>query len=143
MLNKNFILHLSLIEGISPITTKAIIEKKPDATISDLYLFSATDWMHYYGVKEVAAQKLAAGLADQKILETELQLIERYQINWVTILSDLYPALLRAIYMPPTVLYWKGGNFNAEQKHVAIVGSRAANAYGHTIVTTVVPELVS
>jgi len=151
MLNKNLLLHLSLIDGIGPMTVKAIIENKSDATALDLYNFSVSDWICYYGFTQNVAEKLVTGLQDKKRLETELLLLEKHHIGLITIIDDSYPALLREIYMPPTVLYYRGGNFDlsaetsvkSDKKHVAVVGSRASNAYGYQIVTTLIPDLVA
>src|SRR5579863_5198346 len=109
MLNKQFLLHLSLIEGIGPIVVKNIVENlNKNLDSPDFYHFSAADWMHYYGLHQNAAQKLVEGLADQKKLETELLLLEKHQIQITTILDESYPTLLREIYMPPTVFYHRG-----------------------------------
>ncbi len=144
MLNKNLLLHLSLIDGIGPITVQTIIRTiKFDHNESSLYHFSAADWMHYCGIAHNAAIKIVAGLADEKLLETELYLIEKHKIQWITILDDAYPALLCQIYMSPTVIYWKGGTFQDTQKHIAVVGSRASNTYGSRVVAKLVSELVA
>lgn len=144
MIDKYFILHLSLIPDIGPGAIQKIIERiRSGACASDLYSFSASDWMHYCGLTEKSAYKVFSGLSDKKIFEKELSLIKHHQIKWVTIVEDSYPKLLRAIYMPPAVVYWQGGEFDDRQKHIAIVGARAANTYGQRIVTSLVPDLVA
>src|SRR5437762_9769504 len=100
MNNKYFILHLSLIDDIGSITIQKIIQcTKSDFVTSDFYFFSVLDWMHYYGIKETTAQKIVTGLADKKTFETELHLIEKHHIQWITIVDDIYPSLLREIYI--------------------------------------------
>jgi DNA processing protein len=44
--------------------------------------------------------------------------------------SDLYPARLKAIADPPPFLYVKGALSSADERAVAIVGTRAASDYG-------------
>lgn len=110
MRNKNFILHLTLIKDIGPHVIQKIIQRS-DVQASDLYHLSVADWMKFFGVTENAAQKLVTGLSDVTILEKELGLIEKHTIQWVTILDDLYPALLKEIHLPPMVLYYQGSNF--------------------------------
>src|SRR5579863_10089923 len=99
MLNKQFLLHLSLIEGIGPIVVKNIL-RKDDKNLDypDFYHLSAADWMHYYGLHQNTAQKLVEGLSDHNKLETELLLLEKHQIHITTILDESYSALLREIY---------------------------------------------
>ena len=130
MLNKHFILHLSLIENIGPATIQQIVEYiRSGAQASDLYCFSAADWMQRCGISEKRAHTLVLGLSNTKVLETELALIDKYKINWATVEEEHYPELLKTIYMPPAVLYWQGGAFDYKYKHCAIVGARASNAY--------------
>jgi DNA processing protein len=141
---KQFILHLSLIDGIGPASIQAInmYVKRSDVSASDLYSFLVSDWVRECGVTERAAQLLVVGLSDKTTLENELALISRHNIKWVTIADEQYPALLREIHIPPSVLYWQGGDFNDEQKNIAIVGSRKSNFYGQRVVNALVPGLV-
>lgn len=44
-------------------------------------------------------------------------------IKWVTIFDDAYPMLLREIYDPPVVLYYRG-KLDSNNKTIAVVGSR-------------------
>src|SRR5689334_12466978 len=94
MLNKTFILHLTLIEGIGPTIIQKIMQsQRSGVQTSDLYHLSASDWMRYFSVTENIAQRLVAGLADMAILEKELELIEIHKIQLITIADESYPAL--------------------------------------------------
>jgi len=144
MLDRNFILHLSLIEGVGSAVVAAIMKNKgSDVKASDLYSFSMQDWMQVYGLKEATAAKVVDGLFDKIMLTTELDLIARHDIKWASLFDDEYPQLLREIYMPPIILYWRGGDFNNRDKCLAIVGARASNDYGMRVVHTLVPDVVS
>jgi DNA processing protein len=170
MLNKNFILHLTLIEGIGPHVIQKIIvllrqgfegQARSGVQTSDLYRLSASDWMSHFSISEINSHKLVAGLSDMTILEKELGLIEQNKIEWVTIADESYPALLKEIYLPPTVLYFQGSSFNELQpypahpecpegvyrrianKRIAVVGARKANEYGARAVQALVPDLVA
>ncbi|HEX4068550.1 MAG TPA: DNA-processing protein DprA [Candidatus Babeliales bacterium] len=144
MINKNFILHLILIENIGPAVIKRILERS-DISVSDLYSFSQTDWMHTFGFSEGTAEKLVDGLAHTKNLEEELALIEKHNIEWVTFEDDTYPHLLKNIYLPPAVLYVMGSSLQTyeKQKLLAVVGARKANDYGQRVVDALIPELVA
>ncbi len=144
MYNNHLLLHLSLIDGIGPAVIQTVLNnQRSDAHSSDLYSFSIADLMHH-GLSQGAAEKVFAGLSDHKLLETELSLIQKHNIHVLTIHDIHYPALLKAIYMPPAVLYVRGVNyFDDTKKHVAIVGARAANTYGTKMTSAIVQELVA
>lgn len=52
-------------------------------------------------------------------------------IKWVTIFDENYPMLLREIYDPPVVLYYKG-ELNRDDRAIAVVGSRRMTDQGKT-----------
>jgi len=149
MHNKNVILHLTLIENIGPAIIQKITQRS-DVNSSDLYSFSCADWMNVFGLSEGTAQKLVDGLANTKILEEELALIEQHNIQWVTFQEEHYPYLLRQIHLPPAVLYIQGSLSSAHPecpegvyRRIAIVGARKADAYGYRVINQLVPELVA
>lgn len=141
MLNKHLLLHLTLLEDIGPAIIQKIMQRS-DVQASDLYAFTAVDWKLNFGFTDVTAQKIATGLADTKILERELALIEQHKINWMTIADEMYPQLLKEIYLPPIVLYWLGQAWPAA-KSIAIVGARKGNEYGKRVVNAIVPDLIA
>jgi DNA processing protein len=142
-MHKQFILHLTLIETIGPAVIQKIIGS--GMQVSDLYSFSPIDWMNIFGFSQSTAEKLVDGLANIKILETELALIEENNIQWVTYEDEAYPQLLKNIYLPPAVLYIQGKLSSAQTttKLLAVVGARKADEYGYRIVNQLVPELVA
>jgi DNA processing protein len=151
MFDKNFILHLTLIDGIGPAIIQRIIEiQRSGAQASDLYLFSQTDWMNVFGFSQATSEKLVDGLANKKIIDEELILIERNNIQWITITDEMYPQLLREIYLPPVVLYFQGSFFSdrfdcqkGASKMMAVVGARKADNYGERAIDTLIPDLVA
>lgn len=101
MLNK-FILHLSLIENIGPVTVNLILKNcfgfdknlsasdcfnfnSPENTeilkskILELYNYNSNNWLNKLGCSLKIAEKLAVGLRDQAKLLQELDLIARSQ----------------------------------------------------------------
>jgi len=165
-MHKNLILHLTLIENIGPAVIQKIKERfllrqgfegQAGISVSDLYSSSPTDWMHTFGFSQSTSEKLVDGLANTRILETELALIEQNNIQWVTFEDELYPQLLKNIYLPPAVLYYQGsfssghpdpsihptGTQGERSKLLAVVGARKADEYGYRIVNQLIPELVA
>ncbi len=60
----------------------------------------------------------------------------------VTILDKDYPKLLKEIYDPPIVLYYKGSLNCLSKKCIAVVGTRKMTGYGRTVCEQFVKELV-
>lgn len=59
------------------------------------------------------------------------ELIFKYKINFVSILDEDYPKLLRNIYDPPPFLFFRGNLRRDDlRRTIAIVGTRKATAYG-------------
>ncbi len=59
--------------------------------------------------------------------------IEDNGIKWLTIFDDNYPTLLKQIYDPPFVLYYKGSLDCLTKKCIAVVGTRKITGYGKVI----------
>ncbi len=134
------ILHLNLIDGIGPEAIKRIIFHK-DFVRNDLYSMQENDLMAW-GVSQKQATMIVQGLKDRKLLDQELYLIERYGIKCITFDQDDYPFLLKQIYSPPPVLYYKGIDFFTLDKNIAVIGSRKANNYAAQIIQSWVPSLI-
>jgi DNA processing protein len=138
--SQRVILHLSLIDGIGPQTIQKIAQQIALNDLSLIYQFSVADWLHH-GIPQSFAQKLWNGLQDCTLLDREIALIEKHQIEIITIIDEQYPERLREIHMPPPILYCKG-RFWLQERVLAFVGSRNANQYGKQIIEQFIPELV-
>lgn len=137
------LLHLSLLDGIGPKTVLQLLEKRPVSfKLSDLYRCSKKDFVHTFSISPARADTLFVGLADRTKLEQECSLLEKHQIKWMSIKSDLYPSLLKEIYLPPIIMYWRGAALHEAEQRLAIVGARRMNMYGERIIRQIVPELV-
>jgi len=134
--------HLALLDGIGPVTSTTLFERLGD-DLATIYDFSQADFMEQFDFSASRAKLLHDGLADFGPLETELALLERHAISALTIADKEYPSLLRSIYAPPPVIFFKGSPLTAHGPSLALVGSRQANAYGKMVIDTFVPELVA
>lgn len=143
MISKHVVLHLSLIKDIGPATVQHLVALcgTPEQLIT-LYTQSASQLCLNFHITKKRAQALSQGLADLSLLERELDLIEKYHVSWTTLYSDDYPLDLKSIHLPPLILYWQGAHPTSYKKTIAIVGSRNANAYGKSVITSFIPELV-
>lgn len=142
MHHRDFLLHLSLIDGVGPGIVKKIIECKP-STLSwhELYRFTISDW-YQLGISEKVAKKIVVGLQDASSLDQELALIDRYQVQAFSLLDEQYPSYLKEIYAPPAILYCKGQAIGSDRK-IAFVGSRQADGYGKKVIEQFIPNLVA
>src|SRR3989338_746384 len=100
------LLHLSLIPEIGAGKLEQLITQI-SVKEEDLYRFTQKDFEHY-GFSALIAQKLVTGLQDKSLLEKELELIERHNFSWCTIIDTEYPTLLKEIHLPPLVLFYQG-----------------------------------
>lgn len=138
-----FILHLSLVQGIGPAVIAAILNTKIDGfSAQDLYDCSAADIVRIFGFSPSTAQLLVDGLANKKMLDDELSYIARSGVSVVMLGESSYSELLKEIHLPPVVLYVKGAALSEYTQAVAIVGARKANNYGKRVIDSFVPELV-
>jgi len=139
------LLHLSLIDGIGPITIKKIVQKREEARfdLQNLYRLSKADLVQQFGFSLPLATKLYTGLCDHTRLQKECELMVKHNIQYVSLACSGYPELLKHIYAPPAVLYVKGTiELFKHEKKIAFVGSRKAHRYGEKIVEDIVPQMV-
>ncbi len=136
------ILHLSLIESIGSGTISALLRCINGADLYEIYTWHGADFISRMGISEQKAQIIVDGLTNKKLLEKELQLLEKHYINWITIADAHYPALLREIPAPPAVLYWQGASLEHNDQLLAIVGSRAATYYTKQILEQCIQPFV-
>ncbi|WP_408954560.1 DNA-processing protein DprA [Natroniella sp. ANB-PHB2] len=79
----------------------------------------------------------------QKIIESrknfdfksELKRLNKFGIKVVTLQDKCYPKLLKEIYDPPPILYYKGNITKINKPCIAVVGSRKCTQYGKKIAT--------
>ncbi len=71
-----------------------------------------------------------------------LKKLKQENINFVYFKEDSYPKLLKEIFDPPIIIYFKGGlefNFN---KTLAVVGSRNHSYYGEKVLNSLISYLI-
>lgn len=134
------ILHLSLIEGVGPQKALKLLQC---FSVADVYSAQAHDIQQRTGLSPQLCIKIEQGLADKKMLNQELLLLEKHRISLVTVADADYPDVLRHIHQPPLVLYYQGGPLTLLSKTLAFVGSRKADLYAQQVVDSVIPGVVA
>lgn len=142
-MSRTTLLHLSLIPGIGPATVEKLVSRWTIDGLSDIYYASAEELHQKTSLSLAHCQALAKGLADRVPLSRELDLLSKHQVNVVTAYDDDYPEILKSIYAPPTVLYWKGTHPGTYQRSLAFVGSRKANAYAARVAKMIIEPLAA
>ena len=59
--------------------------------------------------------------------------IEKAEVKAVTVVDPDYPKLLKEIYNPPFVLYYRGHLAAANEQTIAVVGTRKVSHYGKRV----------
>ena len=67
---------------------------------------------------------------------------ERLGIHWISMIDPLYPELLRKIYDPPILLFYRGNLSLLEHDKISIVGSRKATSYGRAVIKKILPHFL-
>ncbi|MCK8826327.1 DNA-processing protein DprA [Natroniella acetigena] len=67
--------------------------------------------------------------------KAELKRLHEFEIKVVTLSDKCYPKLLKEIYDPPPILYYKGSIAEINKPCIAVVGSRKCTHYGRKIAT--------
>lgn len=118
---------LNMVPKVGPVRVRALLDAfgSPQAILSA----SPAQLSRVPGVGPETAESLRnwSAAAD---LKGELAAVEKFGACVVTLASPDYPALLREIHDPPTVLYvW--GTFEDRDRHaIGVVGTRKPSFYG-------------
>lgn len=83
------------------------------------------------------------GFSEWAEAEAEIRRAREAGVRIVPFIDPCYPARLRAIADPPPLLYIKGEISAADEKAVAIVGSRSASDYGRKVARNICRGLAS
>ena len=136
---KTYWVALNMVVGVG----KTLFHRLVGALGSPEQVFrsSRKDLLQVEGIGEKVASEILKFELDKQI-EREWHFIEKLSLEILTLESPGYPPLLKAIYDPPPVLYWKGKNFDQFKVPLAVVGTRAPTNYGK-IVTEALCERLS
>ena len=128
MNNIPYLLALHSIDGLGPIRIKAILDYFNDPKLA---WEAKTEELLKIGIYRNTVNLL---IETRKKLEPEsyAQKILDSGIKWLTIFDEKYPKLLKEIYDPPVVLYYKGET-DWNKPAIAVVGTRKITGYGKTV----------
>lgn len=137
MNNIAYLLALHSIDGFGPIRLKAILDYFKDPKLA--WEANPKELAHI-GIPKNTLEHYSDM---RKKLEPEkyADSIQKMNINWLTIFDENYPKLLKEIYDPPVVLYFKGQVKNWNTPSIAVVGTRKITGYGKVVTEQFTREL--
>lgn len=135
--NNTYLIALHSVNGLGPVRLKLLL---------DYYKDPKTTW------EADPKELLEIGLPSSVVLrfteirkkldpEKYLESIIKSAISYVTIFDENYPKLLKEIYDPPVVLFYKGNLKKADGKNIAMVGTRKITGYGKIVTEKFASEL--
>jgi DNA processing protein len=142
------IYYLMRTDRLGPVRVKNLIDEFGSAE----KVFSADlgQLISVEGIEEGLARailKQRRNLSSNEDYERLLHRMERFQVNVITYEDENYPQLLKTIYDPPIILYFRGTSSVEKESYmkncVAIVGTRRPTDYGRHIAEKFANELSS
>ena len=118
--------------GILKVLQEAIAQKRVD--------FSSTEIIRIAEIKKYRELFEQSWL--HNTIHSEALYIRQCQHQFMTILDAVYPKLLREIYNPPAILFYRGNLQLLSRRKIGIVGARYATSYGLRVTEALVPKIV-
>jgi len=133
---RDFLLWLCLLPGLSIKQRYTVYEyliniRCTTLTLTELFLITNLSY---------AKQQCIRTYVNTSEIEAAFQKAQKYQ--FVTILDEAYPSLLKEITYPPLCLFYVGTLSLCQQMCVALVGARKNDTYGRWLVEKLVPPLI-
>lgn len=129
MSNIAYILALHSIDGLGPIRLKVVLDYFKDPKLA--WEANGSELLTI-GIPRPTVDLL---LETRKKLDPQkyVESIKNAGINWMTIFDEGYPKLLKQIYDPPVIFYYKGEILPEDEKAIAVVGTRKITGYGKAV----------
>ena len=118
--------------GILKVLQEAVAQKRVD--------FSSTEIIRIAEIKKYRELFEQSWL--HHMIHSEALYIRQCQHQFMTILDAVYPKLLREIYNPPAILFYRGNLQLLSRRKIGIVGARYATSYGLRVTEALVPKIV-
>jgi DNA processing protein len=136
--DKNYLVALSYFPKFGPVRLK----KLKDYFSSWAAAFSAPiEELVRSGIEEKLADEFSQAKKNIN-LAVIMENLREENIHTISIEEDAYPELLKQIFYPPFLLYYKGNlNFDGQQA-LAVVGARKCTYYGQQVIEKLIPTLV-
>lgn len=138
-MEKYFLAALQMVSGIGAVISERLLD----------YFGSAENAWKASEDEVITSKILSAPLYNKFFRHRRTFSVEKNAEEWskrkiqlLSIFDEDYPALLKNIYNPPIVLFYKGKLYQ-KQKHLAIVGSRKFSVYGKSVAERLAADLAA
>jgi len=136
--DKQYLIALSTFQKFGPIRLKRL--RNYFSNFQTAFNANANELLKA-GIEESVAQEFIVK-RKEIIPEKIMELLAKEEIETIVEDEADYPKLLKQIYDPPTILYYKG-RLKLREKILAVVGSRKSTPYGQKIIDLLIPPLVA
>jgi DNA processing protein len=134
-----YLISLTYLKGLGPVMIKKLMERFNSAEA--IWQASFNDFREL----KLNDDFIAALIKQRQQIDPDkiVNQLNKEQIKTVSVYEQNYPKLLKEIYAPPTILFYRGQPeiFNAEFS-LAVVGSRKISAYVKTVLPDLLDEIV-
>lgn len=135
-----YMLWFSNLEGVS-LSTKILLLKY-FSSAKNIFMCEKKDLINCNILSFKQIDKLISDRNLDKTNTLYKTLIDN-NVKFIDIFDDSYPILLKKIYNPPLVLYYRGRLPKNEETLVSIVGTRRCTNYGKIVTKNLTKDLVS
>lgn len=136
--NIAYLFALHSVEGLGTIRLKTLLDRFKDSKLA----WEASERV----LLEIGIPRNTAALLleARKNLDPEkyMEGIQKLGLKWKTIFDSDYPKLLKEIYDPPVVFYYKGEFKPEDRRTIAVVGTRKMTGYGKMVTEKFTEEMV-
>jgi DNA processing protein len=126
MEEREYLVILNLIRGLGPARIRSLMSHFGSA--AEIFRQPSSALARVPGIGAQLSRSIR-GWEELEYAE-EFRLIEKLDLKILTIFDRDYPANLKEIYDPPSVLYVRGTVIPEDKPALAVVGSRRASRYG-------------
>lgn len=126
------------IQGVGPRRTLELVQKF--GTLSKVFKASQKHLVQIPGITAKIAKAITSD-PDPEVLEGQKYLIEKFNVELISIWDENYPEILKQIYDPPIVLFCRGDLDLLNKRSIGIVGTRTPTRYGKEVVTDLATNL--
>jgi len=134
------LLQLQSVPGVGPLKLRSLIThfQTPDRVLSA----TPRELHRVPGIDKHLAVTIARHRVPDETITHQLRAVNAVGGEIISLWDERYPALLKRIYDPPTLLYTLGHPRRGDECLLAVVGTRRPSTYGEKVVRTIVRELV-
>lgn len=108
---------------------KLLLNSLGEHDASEIFHMGIPELLRIEGIGAQSAKNLVM-FDDWDLVDRDLDLTEKMGAQLVSITDSHYPALLKHIYDPPVLLWFKGDPKTLETEGLAVIGTRTPGKYG-------------